>query len=353
MTLSAPLSVVIVDDFDINLTLFRALVGKIGGLESRCFKVSAQGLAWCEENGADVVIVDYMMPAPDGIEFVRRLRKIPGMIDVPVVMVTANTLTTVRHEALQSGATDFLTKPIDKDEFIARIGNMAALRRGQKLLANRAALLAREVEAATATIVQRELDTIVRLTKAAEYRDQETGGHIERMAHYSRLIAAALGLPAEAQQAIFDAAPMHDIGKVGTPDHILLKPGRLTDDEMAIMKQHAAIGHDILHGSESPILQAAAVIALSHHEKFDGSGYPGGLAGESIPLSGRIVALADVFDALTSSRPYKKAWELERAIDFICQQSGAHFDPACVAAFCAARDEIVAIRARYGEPDAG
>ena len=193
MTLSAPLSIVIVDDYDINLTLFKALVSRIPGLEPRCFKVSAQGLAWCEENGADLVIVDYMMPAPDGIGFIRRFRKIPGMLDVPVVMVTANTLTTVRNDALQAGATDFLTKPIDKDEFIARITNMAALRRGQRLLADRAALLAKEVEAATATIVERELDTIVRLTKAAEYRDQETGAHIERMAHYSLLIAAAMG----------------------------------------------------------------------------------------------------------------------------------------------------------------
>ena len=146
---------------------------------------------------------------------------------------------------------------------------------------------------------------------------------------------------------------MHDIGKVGTPDHILLKPGQLTDDEIVIMKQHSAIGYDILHGSESPILQAAAVIALSHHEKFDGSGYPGGLAGEAIPLFGRIVALADVFDALTSIRPYKKAWELDRAITFICKQSGAHFDPACVASFCSACDEIVAIRARSATPGAG
>ena len=355
MTLGAPipLSVVIVDDVEINLKLLKALVGKIGGLESRCFNVSAQGLAWCEENGADIVIVDYMMPAPDGIEFLRRFREMPGMLDVPVIMVTANTLATVRYDALQAGATDFLTKPIDKNEFIARISNMTALRRGQKLLASRAALLAREVAAATTTIVERELDTIFRLTKAAEYRDPETGVHILRMAHYSRLIAAGMGLPLDEQQAIFDAAPMHDIGKVGTPDHILLKPGQLNDDEMAIMKRHPAIGYDILHDSASPILQTAAVIAASHHEKFDGSGYPHGLVGECIPLYGRIVALADVFDALTSSRPYKEAWELECAVDFIREQSGAHFDPACVKAFFSAWDEIVAIRARYADFDAG
>lgn len=346
-----PLSTVIVDDIDINLTLFKALVGKIGGLVPRCFDVSAQGLQWCEEHGADIVIVDYMMPAPDGIEFIRRFRQIPGMLDVPVVMITANLLTTVRYEALQAGATDFLTKPIDKNEFIARISNMAALRRGQKLLTDRAALLAREVEAATATIVERERDTILRLTKAAEYRDPETGGHILRMAHYSKLIARGLGLSDDEQQRIFEAAPMHDIGKVGTPDHILLKPGRLSDEELLIMRLHASIGHEILRDSASPVLQTAAVIAQSHHEKFDGSGYPNGLAGEAIPLHGRIVALADVFDALTSSRPYKEAWDVERAVAFIHEHSGSHFDPACVAAFFAVWEEVVAVRTHYADPD--
>jgi putative two-component system response regulator len=351
MTKSFALSTVIVDDFDINLTLFKALVAKINGLEPHCFNVSADGLRWCEEHGADIVIVDYMMPAPDGIEFVRRFRKIPGMLDVPVVMVTANTLAAVRYEALQAGATDFLTKPIDKNEFIARITNMAALRRSQKLLADRAALLASEVERATATIVERERDTILRLTKAAEYRDPETGGHILRMAHYSRLIAAALGLDEDEQNAIFEAAPMHDIGKVGTPDYILLKPGRLSVEEFEIMKRHASIGHEILCDSASAILQTAAVIALSHHEKFDGSGYPNGLIGQAIPLYGRIVALADVFDALTSSRPYKPAWEVERAVTYVREHSGSHFDPACVDAFFAAWDGILAIRSCYDDGD--
>jgi putative two-component system response regulator len=347
----AALSTLIIDDVDINIALFRALVSRIPGLQPRCFNVSAEGLSWCEENGADIVIVDYMMPAPDGIEFIRRFREIPGMLDVPVVMVTANMLTAVRYEALRAGATDFLIKPIDKNEFIARITNMATLRRGQKLLANKAALLAREVEAATATIVEREHDTIVRLCKAAEYRDPETGGHILRMAHYSRLIAAGMGLSGDEQQAIFEAAPMHDIGKVGTPDHILLKPGRLTVDEFSIMKLHAAIGHEILRDSASAILQTAAVIARSHHEKFDGSGYPLGLAGEAIPRHGRIVALADVFDALTSSRPYKLAWDLERSASFIREQSGLHFDPLCVTAFFSLWGEVLSIRARYGGLD--
>lgn len=345
MTLSA----IIVDDSEINLTLFRHLVGKIDGLEPHCFQSSADGLAWCEQHGADVVIVDYMMPEPDGLEFIRRFRRFPGMADVPVVMVTASDLKEVRYTALQAGATDFLTKPVDKTEFIARIGNMATLRRSQRLLADRAALLADEVAAATATIVERERETIFRLAKAAEYRDPETGAHIMRMAAYSRLIAAEVGLDEEEQLLIYEAAPMHDIGKVGTPDFILLKPGRLTPDEFEVMKRHTRIGHEILQGSNSPILQAAAGIALCHHEKFDGSGYPSRIAGTEIPLHARIVAVADVFDALTSERPYKRAWTLDQATDLLRQFSGSHFDPACVEAFFRRWGEVLDIRARYRE----
>jgi putative two-component system response regulator len=240
-----------------------------------------------------------------------------------------------------------LTKPVDKNEFTARLRNMGTLRRSQKLLGDRAALLAREVAAATITIVERERETIFRLCKAAEYRDPETGGHILRMAHCSRLIAEVLGLPAQEQQLLLEAAPMHDIGKVGIADQILLKPGRLDQEEFAIMKRHAEIGHKILQNSTSPILNAAAIVALTHHEKFDGSGYPKGLKGEEIPLHGRIVAVADVFDALTSARPYKAAWELDTARDFILANSGSHFDPKCVAAFSDAWTEVLAIRSRF------
>ncbi|CAK0772665.1 Cyclic di-GMP phosphodiesterase response regulator RpfG [Gammaproteobacteria bacterium] len=345
------LSVVIVDDSEVNLTLFNHLVTRIEGLEPLCFESSQIALDWCATDGADIVIVDYMMPAPDGLEFIRQFRSIPGLQDVPVIMITANDLKEVRYKALQTGATDFLTKPVDKHEFTARIRNMATLRHNQKLLANRAALLAQEVAAATATIVERERETIFRLSKAAEYRDPETGGHILRMAHVSRLIAERLGLPLPEQQLLLEAAPMHDIGKVGTPDHILLKPGRLDEAEFAIMKRHAEIGHGILKNSKSPILNAAATIALTHHEKFDGKGYPRGLQGEEIPLHGRIVAVADVFDALTSVRPYKTAWEPDAARHFIIDQSGSHFDPACVAPFLDAWDEVLEIRARFQDEE--
>lgn len=341
------LSVVIVDDSEINLTLFETLVARIDGLEPLCFDASQKALDWCAANDVDIVIVDYMMPAPDGLEFIRQFREMNGKQDVPVIMITANDLKEIRYTALQTGATDFLTKPVDKNEFIARIRNMGVLRRSQKLLADRAALLTEEVATATASIIERERETIFRLSKAAEYRDPETGGHILRMAHYSRLIAERLGLPPQEQQLLFEAAPMHDIGKVGISDQILLKPGRLSGEEFVIMKRHAEIGHQILHNSTSPILNAAAMVALTHHEKFDGSGYPQELKGEGIPLHGRIVAVADVFDALTSARPYKVAWELDAAKDFILTNSGSHFDPGCVAAFLDAWNQVLTIRSRF------
>jgi CheY-like chemotaxis protein len=215
-------------------------------------------------------------------EFIERLRLIPGRADVPVVMVTADTESDVRHRALQLGAQDFLTKPVDKVELTARVRNLLALRKSQQQLADRAAWLAEEVTKATAEIAAREKEAILRLSRAAEYRDPETGSHLLRMSNYTRLIATQLGLPAAEQQLLLEASPMHDIGKVGTPDQILLKPGRLTPEEFEIMKQHATIGYEILRDSVSPLLQCAAKLALAHHEKFDGSGYPLGLAGEAI-----------------------------------------------------------------------
>lgn len=345
------LNAVIVDDSEINLLLFKALAERQEEVGVHCFLSSEEALAWCAGGQADLVVVDYMMPAPDGLEFIRRFRAMPGMLDVPVTMVTASNQLDVRYSALQLGASDFLTKPIDKTEFVARFGVMCKLRRGQRQLADRAAWLAEEVSKATRELIVRERESLLCLAKAAEFRDPETGAHIMRMSHYAELIARRLGLSAADQQRVLEAAPMHDVGKVGTPDMVLLKPGPLTAEERAVMCLHAEQGHEILSRAHSPVLQVAAEIALSHHEKWDGSGYPRGLAGENIPLFGRIVAVADVFDALTSPRPYKKAWPLDAARSFIIEQRGLHFDPACVDAFLGAWDEVLAIRARF--PDEG
>lgn len=345
------LHVALVDDQPVNLALLKGLLRAVEHTAAHEFLDPQQAVAWCLSEPVDMVIVDYQMPELDGIGFIRRLRAQADKADVPVIMVTADHELSLRREALEAGANDFLTKPIDRHEFLARVRNMVALRRSQRALADRAEWLAAEVAKATATIAARELDTIMRLSRAAEHRDPETGAHVLRMAHFARLIARELGLPEEEQALLLHAAPMHDVGKVGTPDAILLKPGRLTPEEMAVMRQHAQIGHDILVGSASIYLQAAAEIALSHHERWDGGGYPRGLAGPAIPLHGRIVAVADVFDALTSARPYKPAWSLERAHEYLVQNAGSHFDPACVEAFLRVWPEAMQIRATFADPD--
>jgi putative two-component system response regulator len=341
--------VLIIDDTEINLILFSALVKKLDDCEPVAFTYARDALQWTRENVPDLVIVDYMMPDLDGLEFIRLMREMAGRKMVPVLMITANDQKEIRYRALDLGANDFLTKPVDKVEFLARAKNMLSLNQARKQLADHASWLAGEVRKATKEIVDRERETVFRLSKAAEYRDPETGAHILRMAHYSQLIAREMGMPQEDQMLLLEAAPMHDIGKVGIADKILLKPGRLDPDEFEIMKQHAIFGFELLQGSASRVLQAGAEIAKGHHEKFDGSGYPAGLQGEEIPIFSRIVAVADVFDALTSERPYKKAWTLEAAVDFLNDGSGTHFDPQCVKAFLNAWEDVMVVRDRYQE----
>lgn len=336
------MKVVIVDDVQMNVTLLKLLVLKLAEAEAVCFTDPLAALNWCLENDPDLVVVDYMMPGLSGTDLVQRFRvKYP---DTPVLMVTANHELELRHQALAIGVTDFLTKPINNTEFLARAKNMLALNRSHKHLAD-------EVRKATAKLVAQEHETIFCLSKAAEYRDPETGAHILRMAHYSKHIAQVLGLPEDQQDLLLQAAPMHDIGKVGTPDLILLKPGKLTPEEFDVMKLHAVIGYEILEANSSALMKVAAEIAHTHHEKFDGSGYPRGLKGEDIPLFGRIVAVADVFDALTSERPYKKAWSVEDASKLLKESAGTHFDPACVTAFFTDFDAILAIKARFTDDD--
>ncbi len=344
--------VLIVDDNATNLTLFRHLLKKVDDtIESICFDDPLKAIEWCQTSEPDLVLLDYMMPFMDGLEFIERFRIIDGYKEIPIIMVTADTENDVRHRALELGAHDFLNKPIDKTELLARVRNLLALRHTQLELSDRAAWLAIEIKRATAELMAREKEMVLRLSKAAEHRDPETGQHLLRMANYSRLIARELNLSEAEQELILEAAPMHDIGKVATPDAILLKQGKLTEEEFVIMKQHAETGYSILRDSDSLLLRTAATMALNHHEKFDGNGYPRGLKGEEIPISGRIVAVADVFDALTSARPYKKAWSLEDAVQFLKDQTGTHFDPQCVDAFFRAWDEVLKIHERYQDEE--
>ncbi|MDR3438049.1 HD domain-containing phosphohydrolase [Telmatospirillum sp.] len=334
------MTVVIVDDSQSSVSLMSGLVLELQGVTAVSFVSSLEALAWLEVHSADLVIVDYVMPEPDGLAFIEILRGNPAKKTIPIIMVTSSDLRDVRYMALQLGATDFLTKPVDPVEFIARVGNTLEAYRAHKALADQSAWLASEVARATATLVEREREALLFLARTAEHRDTQTGRHLARMSTYSWLIAGALGLSAAQSDMIRAASPLHDVGKVAIPDHILLKPGKLSAEEYEIMKSHARHGAEILSGSNSPLLQLACDIALTHHERFDGSGYPHGLTGNDIPLAGRIVAVADVFDALTTARPYKPAWSFDDAYRHLCDGEGAHFAPDCMAAFGAALESV-------------
>jgi putative two-component system response regulator len=239
---------------------------------------------------------------------------------------------------------------VDAVEFLARVRNMLKLGEASRHLADHAAWLTDAVRQATQEARLRERETVVALAKAAAYRDEETGEHLLRVAHYAHLIAREIALPVAEQELLLEAAPMHDIGKVGIPDHILCKQGRLDEAELAVMQRHATLGYELLQGSSSALLQAAAQIALGHHEKYDGSGYPQGLVGEAIPSHCRIVAVADVFDALTTARAYKPAWSMDRAKDHLLAGRAVHFEPRLVDAFVAVWPEVMDIRNRFQDP---
>jgi response regulator RpfG family c-di-GMP phosphodiesterase len=332
-----------VDDNATNLKVYTAIAAQIAGSQAQTFVSSAAALVWCESNEPDLIVADYRMPAPNGIEFIRAYRRMYPQADTPIIMITGERDRDIRRRALECGASDFLNKPADPVEFLTRMRNLLALHERGKQLESRADTLATEIRLATRVIADRELETITRLMRAMEYRDNETGMHVMRMGAYAAAIGGALELDTAEQDMLLLATPMHDIGKVATPDMILLKPGALTPPEWTIMKEHAATGHAILAGSASKVLQQAADIALSHHERWDGSGYPNALKGTDIPLAARICAVGDVFDALISKRPYKEAWTPAAAYTAIERGSGTHFDPLIVKTFFRCSTEIDAI----------
>lgn len=335
----------VVDDQSTGRAILQEVVKSLDtGIVVRSFENPLDAVRWATTQPADLVLVDYQMPEIDGIEFVRRLRLLPEYAHVPMVMVTVHDDRKVRYAALDAGITDFLTKPIDTRECLARCRNLLTLRRQQLALEDKGRLLEGMVQDATQEVRTREKETLFRLAKAGEFRDEDTGNHVIRMARFSRLIAEAIGLDAQESETIELAAPLHDIGKIGLPDHILLKTDRLTEGEQRIMQRHPVIGYEILKDSPSKYLRMGALIALGHHEKFDGSGYPYGLVGDHIPLPARIVAVADVYDALTSRRPYKAAWLSDEAVRYLQGHRGLHFDPMLVDAFLRVRDEALAIQ---------
>ncbi|XOB62558.1 HD domain-containing phosphohydrolase [Campylobacterota bacterium DY0563] len=333
--------IVSIDDNENNLFLIEAICLEMN-LNVKSFSEPLEALIYVLKNKTDMIIVDYMMPNLNGLDFIKEFRNNNKI--APIIMITAaGDDERVHREAFELGVNDFLSKPVNSTLFKARVINLLTNYKNQILLEDRAKLLQEEVEKATKQLIDREHETLQILGKAAEFKDPETASHVARVSHYSKLLAREYGLTEKEQDLIFYAAPFHDLGKVGIEDKILLKPGKLDDDEFKVMKTHSQIGYEILKGSQSEYLKAGAIIALSHHEKFDGNGYPNGLKGEDIHIYGRIVAIADVFDALTSNRPYKKAWTLEEAINFLNEEKSKHFDPKIVDIFVSNLSEVTKI----------
>jgi putative two-component system response regulator len=336
----APLAtVLVVDDTPGNIDILTGVLAptyrvKVATSGARALEVAAQ------DEPPDLILLDIMMPGMDGYEVIRRLKANPLTRRIPVLFITAKETPEDEQKGFDLGCVDYITKPISAPRVRARVRTHLALHDQ-----NRA--LEAAVRDRTRELQETRLQIIQRLGRAAEYRDNETGMHVIRMSHASQIIALELGLPGQEAETLLTAEPMHDIGKIGIPDRVLLKPGKLDAEEWAIMRRHPEIGHGIIGSHPSPLLRMAAEVALTHHEKWDGNGYPRGLRGEEIPQVGRIVAVADVFDALTSVRPYKPAWTVEAAVEELKRGSGTHFQPQVVEAFLARLEDILAVTSAY------
>ena len=328
--------ILIVDDQQENVTLLRRMLSKAGYRDIEGTTEPGRVEMLYEAFGPDLVILDLHMPAMDGFAVLERLRaRTARSTYLPILVLTGDHDPLKRRRALAAGATDFLAKPFDIVEVMLRIRNLLETRHLHQLLWNQNVGLEERVRQRTSQLEEAQGEILARLAAAAEHRDDDTGRHTFRVGQLSAVLAQALGLPHDLVEVIRAAAPLHDVGKIGVPDQILLKVGKLTDEEFAVMKTHTTIGAAILAGGSSRLVIEAERIALSHHERWDGGGYPNGLAGEEIPLGARIVAVADVFDALTHARPYRAAWPLEQVLEEMRAQRGRHFDPVVVDAFLA------------------
>jgi putative two-component system response regulator len=345
--------ILIVDDQPQNVDLLEAyLVPQ--GYEVVKAANGQEALEKLSSNQIDLILLDVMMPGMDGFEVTRRVRRDNRLL--PIILVTALREMEDRVKGIEAGCDDFLSKPVDKIELLARVKSLLKVKdyndlvsNYQKVLESEVAKRTEELKSAMERIKTASLDTIYRLSMASEYKDEDTGTHIKRMSRYCAAVARRMGLDENTIETILYAAPMHDVGKIGIPDMILLKPAKLDPVEWEVMKLHTVIGAKILKGSDAEFIRMGETIALCHHEKWDGSGYPGGLKGMEIPVAARITAIADVFDALTSKRPYKEPFSEEKSLAIIMEGKGSHFDPDVVVAFFAIQAEIFTIKGEYTE----
>lgn len=350
-------SILAVDDEPFNLDLIEAAFMDYTNVKITNAKNAKEALDYLDEKKFDVVLLDISMPIMDGLEALSLIKQNPKLKQLPILMVTANT--EKESEALRLGASDFIAKPYDIEVLCARTLNYARLSHFHEQILNQTKILESQVKARTEELQEAltlskeaEYEISIRLGRASEFRDLETGGHIKRMSHYSELLARLYGLDKEESELVRYAAPLHDIGKVGIPDKILLKPGRFEPHEFEIMKQHSTIGAKMLEGAERfPVINAGRIIALQHHEKWDGTGYPNALVGQDIHIYARIITVADVFDALSSARCYKEAMPLDKVLNIMKQDSGTHFDPELIELFLSNLDEFLKIKEKYKDEE--
>lgn len=349
--------ILIVDDHKPNRDLLNDQV-IIMGHSPLLAENGLSALAQTRQNTPDLILLDIMMPEMDGYQVLEKLKSDHSFCHIPVIMISSVDEIDSVVRCIEKGAVDYLVKPFNPTLLEARIKSALASKglhdqevNYRKQIEEYNLTLEDKVRERTKNLEETQKEIILRLGQAAEYKDNETGMHVIRMSRYSASIGRAAGLSKMECEMLLAASPMHDLGKIGIPDSILLKLGKLDEKEWEIMKTHPVIGAKILSNSNSELLKTAEAIALVHQEKWDGSGYPKGLKGEEIPIFGRIVALADVFDALTTERPYKKAWSIEKSVAFIEEQSGKHFDPQLVPHFIKILPEILEIKEKYAEKD--
>lgn len=345
---TAHLKILICDDSVTNILILSKLLESEGYYHHTSLTDPTRVLPAMQENNYDLLLLDIEMPKIDGFEVMRQINASPVSEQlVPILVLTGKQGNETRNKALLLGAQDFVNKPFDQTEVILRVKNLLRVRAAYLAKQDIAKELEKKVKERTSEL-DKATDTLINImARVSEMRDNDTGKHVIRVGKYARILSEALGLPAHICYLIEKAAPLHDIGKIGIPDHILLKQGKLTDMEWERMRNHAQMGADLLASHGSLMVQLAASIALSHHEHWDGSGYPKQLKAASIPIEGRITAISDVFDALTSQRPYKEAWPVRKAIEYIESKAGTHFDPQLVELFIENIDKIIAIREQY------